>query len=80
MKRSKRFMVAAALAGALISGNALAYAPPGSPGEDAPGQERARQNCGENIEKQAEKGVAAGGGKKEGVPAPTNCDKFFSQG
>jgi hypothetical protein len=25
-----------------------------------------------------EKGISAGGGKKEGVPAPTNCDHFFN--
>jgi hypothetical protein len=33
--------------------------------------------CPKAIEKQTEKGVEAGGGPKEGVPAPTNCDHFF---
>ena len=33
--------------------------------------------CGENIAKQSDKGVSAGGGPKAGVPAPTNCDHFF---
>lgn len=34
-------------------------------------------NCGAVIAKQYANGVAAGGGPKEGIPAPTNCDHFF---
>jgi hypothetical protein len=39
---------------------------------------RAAANCGANISKQYEKGIVAGGGKKAGIPAPTNCDHFFN--
>jgi hypothetical protein len=38
---------------------------------------QAEENCDANIDKQSEKGVSAGGGKKEDVPAPTNCDHFY---
>jgi hypothetical protein len=37
----------------------------------------AMDNCAANIDKQAAKGVSAGGGPKAGIPAPTNCDHFF---
>jgi hypothetical protein len=33
--------------------------------------------CAENVENQTEMGVEAGGGPKEGIVAPTNCDHFF---
>ena len=39
---------------------------------------KAVANCEENINKQSAKGISAGGGPKQGVPAPTNCDKFFT--
>ena len=38
----------------------------------------AYDNCSEVIDKQSEKGTTAGGGPKEGVLAPTNCDHFFN--
>jgi hypothetical protein len=58
---------------------AFAYANPGNNGNagNAPGQAKAVPNCGNTIGTQTENGVAAGGGHKEGVPAPTNCDKEF---
>jgi hypothetical protein len=31
------------------------------------------------YEKQTENEVAAGGGAKEGIDAPTNCDHYFQQ-
>ena len=34
-------------------------------------------NCEANIDKQAAKGVSAGGGPKAGTPAPTNCDHYY---
>jgi uncharacterized membrane protein len=37
------------------------------------------ENCLRNIDKQVANDVAAGGGTKAGVPAPTNCDHFFQQ-
>lgn len=59
---------------------AFAYANPGNNGNagNAPGQTNAQANCEQNIGKQIEKGVSAGGGPKEGVPAPTNCDHYFN--
>jgi hypothetical protein len=58
---------------------AFAYANPDNNGNagNAPGQATAQDNCGQTINKQEENGVAAGGGHKEGVPAPTNCDNNF---
>lgn len=57
---------------------ALAIGNGGGNSPNAPGQENAIENCGQNINKQANKGVSAGGGPKEGVLAPTNCDHFFN--
>lgn len=39
--------------------------------------ENSAANCAEVVAKQAAKGIAAGGGPKEGILAPTNCDHFF---
>ena len=39
---------------------------------------RAAENCGRNIDKQTENGIEAGGGKKAGIVAPTNCDHYFN--
>jgi hypothetical protein len=39
---------------------------------------QAVENCEANIAKQVEGDVAAGGGKKADIPAPTNCDHFFN--
>jgi hypothetical protein len=36
-------------------------------------------NCSNTIERQTERGVAAGGGPKAGFLAPTNCDHFFQE-
>ncbi len=59
-------------------GSALAASPgSGNPG-NAPGQAHAQANCNNTIDRQYGKGVAAGGGPKEGILAPTNCDHFFN--
>ena len=34
-------------------------------------------NCGGAVTQQGVGGVAAGGGPKEGLGAPTNCDHFY---
>jgi hypothetical protein len=73
-----RKRIAAAVAGCAIAvgmvgvSGATAYNPdnPNTP-------QVAINNCFANIDKQTAKGVAAGGGPKAGIPAPTNCDKFF---
>ncbi len=33
--------------------------------------------CGQHVDNQIEMGIEAGGGAKEGILAPTNCDHFF---
>ena len=65
-------LAAAGLAATAGASSAAAYNPdnPNTP-------QVAIDKCGANIEKQSAKGVSAGGGPKAGVPAPTNCDKFF---
>jgi hypothetical protein len=46
----------------------------------APGVQHSKPNCGANVDKQAENGVSAGGGKKEGSEpsSPANCDHRFN--
>ena len=39
----------------------------------------AMENCAATVDKQTEKDISAGGGSKEGIPAPTNCDHFFQR-
>ena len=75
----RRVIVIVSLTLALVLTGPAALAIPGlGESEGAPGQEIALQNCVDTIIRQSEAGVAAGGGPKAGVPAPTNCDKFFN--
>jgi hypothetical protein len=39
---------------------------------------QAQGNCETNIAKQIDRGLAASGGTKDGLLAPTNCDHFFN--
>lgn len=78
----KLMAVAAAALGIsfMAGGAALAEANPGNNGNaaNAPGQERAEENCGEAINGQEKKGVLAGDGPKAGTgEPPINCDHFF---
>ena len=78
----RRILLVLAVAAIMVLSSvsyAFAYANPGNQGNgsSAPGQSSARANCSANIGKQDENGVSAGGGHKEGIPAPTNCDKNF---
>jgi len=66
----------AALAATLALGipaGALAFGP--NPNEDGP----AIGNCGAAFERQADRGITAGGGPKAGEPGPLNCDHFFQE-
>ena len=91
MRRLMMLIIVALLLAAMLvagGGYAFALANPENKGigSSAPGQRNALDNCTENFNKQAEKGVVAGGGPKaepieeDGalVPLePTNCDHFF---
>lgn len=44
---------------------------------EAPGLEQAVAECEKVIDLQTMREIAAGGGPKGGIPAPTNCDHFF---
>ena len=57
---------------------ALVAVPAASPYGGPDPNPNAVENCLRNIDKQVANGIAAGGGKKAGVPAPTNCDHFFN--
>jgi hypothetical protein len=74
MTRTKLVAALAAAGIAVTAGTsgAFAYAPdnPNTP-------QVAIEKCEATVGKQSELGVAAGGGPKAGVVAPTNCDKFF---
>jgi hypothetical protein len=50
-------------------------APPEGARQKAPAI--AAENCGSVIQRQSERGIAAGGGPKAGILAPANCDWFF---
>ena len=68
----RRLTIAAYAAGVVALGiapTASAYGPNPNPNAVGP--------CGDVIARQSDKGVAAGGGPKAGIPAPTNCDHFF---
>ena len=62
----------------LVVALALVAVPTASPFSEGHSNQSAVENCLANIAKQTDKGVSAGGGKKEGIPAPTNCDHFYS--
>ena len=68
------------------AGSAFAYSyseeDPGTGPSQGNTTEQAQANCDENIGKQADNEVAAGGGPKAGEAgqdeaAPTNCDHFY---
>jgi hypothetical protein len=71
----RRFFVSLLFAGSVLIPSAAAADPPPGTAEDVP--EVALVACGNAIASQSDRGVAAGGGPKEGIPAPTNCDWFF---
>jgi hypothetical protein len=66
---------------ALVIGiGAMAALPAAAAGYGPSENPHAVAACVKNIDKQTAKGVAAGGGPKAGVPAPTNCDHFYQSG
>ena len=73
LRRKLAVLLAVALMALLVVAPAFAAAPPGSPGGQGQGQSQAIDNCFANIAKQAENGVSASGGPREGFPGPTNC-------
>ncbi len=81
MRRIISVLAVMALMAAMVAVSVVpAFAEANNPnGADAPGQANAGANCFENVLKQFESGVAAGGGPKEEFLAPTNCDHFFQE-
>jgi hypothetical protein len=84
MKHIVTVLTIAALMAVMVfagAGYAFAFANPDNEGNasNAPGQNNAQENCFENITRQLEKGLSAGGGPKEGTIGTTNCDKFFTK-
>jgi hypothetical protein len=70
MKRTLTAFVALCFVWLALSASAFGYGGPNPPPQ-------AVAACENNIDKQSAKKVAAGGGPKAGIPAPTNCDHFF---
>ena len=64
---------------AVVAAPASGYAFFASNGKafSAPGLEQAVAACSKTIGLQAMRDIAAGGGPKQGITAPTNCDHFF---
>jgi hypothetical protein len=76
MTSRRRFgSVVATAAVVLVAGASSAWAD--QPGVGEFPTEQAEENCGATVDRQTESEVSAGGGPKEDVPAPTNCDHFF---
>lgn len=70
--RRRHLVAALVTTAALISpASALAFGPNGQEGDPAV------DNCIAAFERQAERGITAGGGPKAGEPGPLNCDHFF---
>jgi hypothetical protein len=77
MSSRRRFGSVAATAAVIVVAGAASSAWAEQPGVGEFPTEQAGENCGATIDRQTEMDVSAGGGPKEGVPAPTNCDHFF---
>lgn len=78
----RRKILAAAFLSLLLAGPpAAAYTKGGGRSYEAPGQEKAMDNCDANILDQRQRGTVAWGGPKqpteEQTEAPTNCDHFW---
>jgi hypothetical protein len=69
----RRLTIAACAAGVVALGTAPAASAYGGPNPNS----NAVGRCGDVIARQTDEGIAAGGGPKAGIPAPTNCDHFF---
>ncbi len=75
--------VAALMAVMLVAGAGSAFAKAYTEESGGPSQgnitEQADDNCEANVMKQTEEEVAAGGGPKQDIDAPTNCDHFYQR-
>jgi hypothetical protein len=71
----RRFFVSLLFAGSVLIPSAAAADPPEEATSNVP--DVAVGACVDVIVSQSEQGVEAGGGPKEGIVAPTNCDFFF---
>lgn len=68
-------MVVLIMTAMMVASAGSAFASANNPnGSKGSGQEQATSNCNGNVGKQGTNGVKAGGGPKEGVLGPTNCD------
>ncbi len=70
MRKHMRFITTLVVAVAL----ALAIAAPASSHKAS---QTGLEQCAAAVEMQVEAGLAAGGGPKEGIDGPANCDHFF---
>jgi hypothetical protein len=64
----RKLLVATGLATAMVLASASSAAAQ---------TDESAENCGGVIMTQSDAGIEAGGGPKEGILAPTNCDHFF---
>ena len=71
----KRLLAAALVAGSVLIPSVATADPPEEATSNVP--DVALGACVNVIVSQSDRGVAAGGGPKEGIVAPTNCDFFF---
>lgn len=71
----RRFFVSVLVAGSVLIPSVAAADPPEEATSNVP--DVAVDACVDVILSQSDRGVEAGGGPKEGIVAPTNCDFFF---
>ena len=71
MRRGRLMALVAVVVALGAPANVLAFGP------GAQDDDRAVANCIAAFERQAERGLEAGGGPKAGEPGPLNCDHYF---
>jgi hypothetical protein len=84
MKRMITVLTVAALMAVMLvasAGSAFAFAYTEESGGPSQGTvtDEAEGNCEADVMKQTENEVAAGGGPKQDIDAPTNCDHFYQR-
>jgi hypothetical protein len=71
----RRFVVAVIIGVVTLIPHVATAAPPEQAGENVP--EVAIEKCNTTVGRQLDMGLDTGGGPKDGLGAPTNCDWFF---
>ena len=78
VNRVRTLAVLAAVSAALTTAaGGFAVSNGGGNSAAAPGQQNAAENCTAAIARQDARGIAAGGGPKDGIGGPADCDHNY---